>query len=149
MSSPTCSTCVLIHFRYVRDILDNTSKSVEQVDIQPNGEWKAHGHVEDEVKPEPQHDAFDLLDDDDLLISDVSYAGRSTNTPNTLAPTTGAHTPAPGASRESSSMAPRSGGTKRSHEVIDLTLSDDDEPPQPARKRQQYQHPGSRPPPFL
>lgn len=124
----------------MRDILDRTSKSVEQVDIQPDGEWKAHGPVEDEVKEEPQYDAFDL-DDDDLVISEVSYVG---NLSSTAAPTTGGPTPAPGASREGSSM-PKPGGTKRAHEVIDLTLSDDDdeELPQPPTKRQQIHRPGS------
>lgn len=138
--------------RYVRDILDNTSKAVEQVDIQPTGVWKAHGPMEDEVKSEPKYEAFDLLDDDDFEISSVSYVGRNANTPTTLAPTTAAPTPAAptpaaGVSREGSSM-PRPGGTKRTHEVIDLTLSDDedddDEPPQRPPKRQQLSHPGSR-----
>lgn len=122
---------------------------MEQVNIQPNGEWQAHGQVEDDVKAEPQLDALDLLDGDDFLVSDVSYVGRSTNTPNTLAPTTGAHTPAPGASSRESSSISRPGGTKRTHEVIDLTLSDDDEPDEPVRKRQQYHHPSSRLPGFL
>lgn len=122
---------------------------MEQVSIQPNGEWQAHGQVEDEVKAEPQLDALDLLDGDDFLVSDVSYVGRSTNTPNTLAPTTGAHTPAPGASSRESSSISRPGGTKRTHEVIDLTLSDDEEPDEPVRKRQQYHHPSSRLPSFL
>lgn len=122
---------------YVRDILDRTSQNVEQVDIEPNGQWKAHGTVEEEVEPEPQHEAL-AIDDDDLVISEISYVGnRGTNTPNTLAPTTNTPTPVTAASREGSSM-PRSGGNKRSHEVIDLTLSEDDEPPEPPRKRVQY-----------
>jgi E3 SUMO-protein ligase PIAS1 len=123
--------------RYVRDILDRTSQDVEQVDIEPNGQWKAHGSVEQEEEPEPQHEAL-AIDDDDLVISEVSYVGnRGTNTPNTLAPTTSTPTPVTAASREGSSM-PRSGGNKRGHEVIDLTLSEDEEPPEPPRKKAQY-----------
>lgn len=123
--------------RYVRDILDRTAQNVEQVDIEPNGQWKAHGSVEEEVEPEPQHEAL-AIDDDDLVISEISYVGnRGTNTPNTLAPTTSTPTPVTAASREGSSM-PRSGGNKRAYEVIDLTLSEDDEPPEPPRKKVQY-----------
>ncbi|KAI7787714.1 miz zinc finger protein [Diaporthe eres] len=128
---------------YVRDILDRTSRSVEQVDIEPNGQWKAHGSVEEELEPEPEHEAL-AIDDDDLVISEISYVGnRGTNTPNTLAPTTSTPTPVTAASREGSSM-PRSGGNKRSHaEVIDLTLSEDEEPPEPPRKKVQPYGAGS------
>lgn len=139
--------------RYVRDILDKTSKSVEQVDIKPDGNWKAHGPVEEEeLKPEPRYDAYNL-DDDDFSISEVSHAGgrststpggyRSTHTPANFPPSTFAPTPGTEASREGSSM-PRSGGNKRSHDVIDLTLSDDDDDdPQPPPKRQQFNRPGA------
>ncbi|ROV98995.1 hypothetical protein VSDG_03796 [Cytospora chrysosperma] len=132
---------------YVKDILDNTSRSVEKVDIEPNGQWKAHGEVEDDVKPEPQHEAYDL-DDDDLV--EVSLVGnRGTNTPNTLAPTPNTPTPGAATSREGSSM-PRSANNKRSHaEVIDLTLSDDDEPPQPPSKRLQYRTGSAYPPSYI
>lgn len=141
----------------MRDILDSTSKSVEQVDIKPDGEWKAHKPVEEEeVKPEPRYDAYDL-DDDDFVVSEVSPAGnrststpggyRSTHTPANLAPPTGAPTPGPEVSREGSSMS-RSGGNKRSHDVIDLTLSDDDDEPQPPPKRQQFNRPGAGYPSF-
>lgn len=142
----------LTRSRYVRDILDTTSEDVDQVDIQPDARWKVHGSADaQEVKPEPQYGgAFNLDDDDDEFeILDTSFpAGRSTATPvaygNTrtpinLAPSTGVPTPASGASREGSSLS-RSGGTaKRSHEVIDLTLSEDDEP---APKRQHFNTPG-------
>lgn len=132
---------------YVKDILDNTSRSVEKVDIEPDGQWKAHGEVEDDVKPEPQHEAYDL-DDDDLV--EVNLVGnRGTNTPNTLAPTPNTPTPGAATSREGSSM-PRSANNKRSHaEVIDLTLSDDDEPPQPPSKRLQYRTGSAYPPSYI
>lgn len=116
----------------------NTSKSVDQVDIQPNGEWKAHRPVEDEVDQEPQRDAYEV-DDDDLV--ELGFVGRSNSTAHGVVPALGAPTPSSGASREGSSM-PRSGGTKRSHaDVIDLTLSDDEETPQPPHKRLQYSRP--------
>lgn len=127
---------LLTRYRYVKDILDNTSRAVEKVDIEPDGQWKAHGEIEDVVRPESRQEAFEL-DDDDLV--EVNFNGnRGTNTPNTLAPTPNTPTPGTAASRESSSM-PRTGSNKRSHAVIDLTLSDDDEPPQPPSKRL-YRH---------
>ena len=122
----------------MKDILANTKPSVEQVDIEPSGEWKAHG-IEEEVKPEPRITPF-AVDDDDLVISEVSFLGgdRSTTTPNRSAPFFG--TPTTAASRESSAM-PKSGSKSNKRpiaEVIDLTLSDDDEPSEPAPKRQHY-----------
>lgn len=131
--------------RYVRDILDNTSKSMDQVDIQPNGEWKVHGAEEEAVQPEPQSEAFEIEDDGFAVISDISHVGnRSTNTPPTLDRSTAVPTPAPGASREGSSISrPSAGGSnKRPAEVIDLTLSDDEDDDRPAPKRQQFRHPG-------
>lgn len=109
------------------------------MDIEPNGQWKAHGPVEDEAELEPQQDAFEV-DDDDLV--EVGYVGRSNSTAHNVIHPMGVPTPSSGASREGSSM-PRPGGTKRSHaEVIDLTLSDDDdEVPQPPQKRPQYNRP--------
>lgn len=153
-------------FRYVRDILTRTNKSVEQVDIQPDGTWKAHEMAEPQpVKPNPQFEEVLSVDDDDdgddddeLESSDVSYAGGPSTTISARhgasrtsipvpTPTTFGHpTPSSGVSREGSSI-PRSGGTaKRAHEVIDLTLSDDeddDEPIQPPPKRQQLNRPGA------
>lgn len=124
----------------MRDILVNTSKSADQVDIEPNGQWKTHGPIED-VKPEPQYDALEL-DDDDIDISEFNMAAnRGPNTPNGLAPTPGVPTLATGASREGSLMS-RPGGTKRTHEVIDLTLSDDDDD-EPPNKRPHFHRPGS------
>lgn len=136
----------LIYLRYVKDILDNTSRNVEKVDIEPDGQWKAHGEVEDVVKSDSQQEAFDV-DDDDLV--EVDFVGnRETNTPNTLAPTPNTPTPGTAASREGSSM-PRTGQNKRPHaEVIDLTLSDDDEPPRSA-KRLQYRTGSAYPPSFV
>lgn len=112
---------------------------MDQVDIQPNGEWQAHGPVEDSAEPESQKDAFEVEDDD---LVEVGFVGRSNGSVYSAGPVMGVPTPSSGASREGSSM-PRPGGTKRSHaEVIDLTLSDDDEAPEPPQKRPQYSRPG-------
>lgn len=161
----------LICSRYVRDILDNTSKSADQVDIQPDGQWKVHGSTQaKEVKPEPQHDTFNLDDDepeasDTGLVGDGSTAittayGR-TQTPNGYSLLPSVPTPPSGSTREGSSMSrsgggaayggaavssgcPVSGGgTKRKHDVIDLTLDDDDDDEQPAPKRHEVNRPGA------
>lgn len=95
---------------------------------------------DESADPEPQKDAFEV-DDDDLV--EVGFVGRSNSTTAyNVTPAMGVPTPSSGASREGSSM-PRPGGTKRSHaEVIDLTLSDDDdEASQPPQKRQQFNRP--------
>ncbi|KAF3770445.1 hypothetical protein M406DRAFT_354454 [Cryphonectria parasitica EP155] len=122
---------------YVRDILNNTPTSVEQIDIEPSGRWKMHKPTEALANPEPQYDAFEL-DDDDLVVSEINQSrDYSTNSPNTVGPATGVLTPASGFSKEGSSSISRPGGTKRAHEVIDLTLSDEDdeESSQPPSKR--------------
>ncbi|KAK0375040.1 MIZ/SP-RING zinc finger, partial [Colletotrichum limetticola] len=136
---------------YVRDILANTSKSLDQVTIEPDGQWRVNtGQAENR----PTNGGSGLVDedddddDDDWGIVEVNpVRSRNFETPNrsvasTATPTTTVM------SRESSTM-PRGVATtsaKRLHSdrvTIDLTLSDDDEPAAPPPKRQQLQGPGS------
>lgn len=122
---------------YVKDILANTSKNVESIAIEEDGSWHVKSTEEEEDDNSETNDASYLLDDDDLIItSDFSFsANRSTATPTRAAPLLG--TPNTGASREGSSMPRAPGSAKRpAAQVIDLTLSDDDEPVQPPAKRQ-------------
>lgn len=148
----------------MREILANTSRSAEQVDIQPDGRWKVHGSAQArEVRPEPEHDTFNL-DDDEPEVSDTSLAGgRSTaasasygrtHTPNGYSFLPAAPTPTSGSTREGSSISRSGGGAvsgvavaggaaKRKHEVIDLTISDDEDDEQPAPKRQDFNRPGA------
>ncbi|KAJ9134469.1 Miz sp-ring zinc finger [Pleurostoma richardsiae] len=122
---------------YVKDILERTPKSVEQVTIEPNGEWKIQ-HDEEDQRPAPTtHNAsFVDDDDDDLIISETSFLGRGTSTPNRSLPFSTGTPTTTGASRESSTMAPRSSHKRPIAEVVDLTLSDDDEPSRPPPKKQ-------------
>jgi E3 SUMO-protein ligase PIAS1 len=124
--------------RYVRDILQNTSSSVEQVTIEPDGRW----HTQ-EAQRETDVDGPDLSfvhDEDGVIASaDVSIVGAwSTATPNRSTNSIG--TPLTAFSRESSSMPPRSATSSKrpAAEVIDLTLSDDEEEepiqPPPAKR---------------
>ncbi|KAK2024359.1 MIZ/SP-RING zinc finger protein [Colletotrichum zoysiae] len=134
---------------YVRDILANTSKSLDQVTIEPDGQWRVNS-AQDDGKPTNGGSGLvdDDDDDDDWGIVEVNpIRSRNFETPNrsvasTATPTTTVM------SRESSAM-PRGAATtsgKRLHServTIDLTLSDDDEEPAgPPPKRHQLQQPG-------
>ncbi|KAH9883230.1 hypothetical protein F4778DRAFT_757074 [Xylariomycetidae sp. FL2044] len=134
---------------YVKDILDNTSESLEQVTIEPDGQWRREGAETQSRKSRHSEVAAKIEDDDDLSILSDSrafsngpfnssgYEGYGINTPDQFRLSAG--TPNGGSSREPSSAA-RSGSNKRpAAEVIDLTLSsddDDDEPIGRAPKRQ-------------
>ena len=111
--------------RYVADILANTSGSVEQVTIEPDGKWFAPGS-QNGTRSEPKSASF--VDDDDLFVSEVWVKeARGVTTPlRSLAAT---ETPATVSSRESSTPMPRSGSSNKrpAPQVIDLTLSDDDD----------------------
>jgi len=108
------------------------------VTIEPDGRWHSgQGEVERVVSKEVKPEASYIDDDDDgLYISDVNFLDggvRSLATPTRSAQTIG--TPNTGVSREGSSMPRASSSNKRPiAEVIDLTLSDDDEPPRPAKR---------------
>ncbi|KAF2143038.1 uncharacterized protein K452DRAFT_326218 [Aplosporella prunicola CBS 121167] len=131
--------------QYVQDILQKTSSSVEKVTIEPDGKWTPGDRVESQTRNgTSDNGAGDDSDDDDLVeISDYRVANLKQEQSQT--PVSGAHTP-PGSSREqSAAAAPATNSrSKRKSEVIDLTLSDDDEPPRPA-KRQAYNTPNSLP----
>jgi len=123
---------MLTRYRYARQILAETSESIEQVTIEPNGEWAVPGAKKEAT---PNH-AASFVDDDDLVISEVTKtAGRST-TAGSMPSTASPHlaTPTSVASRDTSAV-PRSSNKRPAPEVIDLTLSDDeDEPPRPVKR---------------
>lgn len=117
--------------RYAQEILAQTDESVEQVSIEPNGNWTVPGGKVAASAATPSQEAS-LVDDDDIVVSEVSKVGggrASLSTPHLATPTSAA-------SRDTSS-APRS-SNKRPVEVIDLTLSDDDDVPARPVKRANY-----------
>lgn len=124
---------------YAKEILEQTAKSVEQVKIEPDGKWRMAGPEAEEVKDEEPDNSFNI-DDDEVVISDISYfGGRSTATPARSHQIPSTPNTNMGVSREGSSMprSAQSAGTKRpAPDVIDLTGSDDDEPSGPPPKRQ-------------
>ncbi|KAK7951750.1 uncharacterized protein PG986_007478 [Apiospora aurea] len=121
--------------QYVKDILDHTSESTEQVTIEPDGQWRAQASSEPEPK-RPRYssgaNASVIDDDDDDVVPLDSFSlpsARNTQTPNQSL----FGTPGPAQGNGSVSSASR----KRPAEVIDLTLSDDeDDEPVRAPKRQ-------------
>lgn len=126
---PICSKTV--HFnglavdQYVEEILAKV-KSADQVTISPTGEWS----TEKAVSPPRKRGTAVADDSDDDLVEIPDYRVTSIKSEAVQTPTYLSTPPMP--SREPST-APRS-GTKRTSEVVDLTLSDDDEPPRPAKK---------------
>ncbi|KAL1608383.1 E3 SUMO-protein ligase pli1 [Paraconiothyrium brasiliense] len=148
----TCPICnKIISFQslavdeYVQDILSNVSRSTDQVTVEPDGQWRsekeppatnrksngsAYGYNYDEEDDSEE----ELVEIPDYRLSAIK--SEAAPTPQSLQ---SIRTP-PAPSREASS-APRT-GSKRSSEVIDLTLSDDDEP---RPKKVAYSTPNSAP----
>ena len=118
--------------QYVNDILNLTPKSVEAVTVEPNGTWHIQSQADNAggrtSNPTPSDDEGDDDDDDDIVeignAPGFRPAKLETLTPHNV------RTP-PLSSREESTapsaMRPSTNGNKRSRDVIDLTLSDDEE----------------------
>jgi E3 SUMO-protein ligase PIAS1 len=155
-SCPVCSKHIRFDAiavdQYVQEILEQTPTSIDQVTIEPDGRWSyskganSNGSAS-KVKREnsAQYDDEDDESDDLVEIYDPRFKtikSEAPATPFSFARTT------PAFSREASTShaAPTAAraGQKRKSEVIDLTLSDDEEPPRPA-KRQAYSTPNSLP----
>lgn len=122
---------------YVEDIL-HKARSVDQVTIEPSGEWSL------EQDTSPKRNGYGPHDDDsdEDLVEIPDYRIRAIKSEAAPTPTSLNTPPVP--SRETS-IVPRS-GNKRTSEVVDLTWSDDDEPVRPAKKVA-YSTPNSLPDP--
>jgi E3 SUMO-protein ligase PIAS1 len=126
-------------FRYVRDILKKTPKSVDQVTVQPDGKWDLHTKKENQAISKQNGVASDS-DDSDIV--EITKSGDSVRMSTHRA----SQTPVVGQLSRSSSIvarasSPMSGSTggKRPAAVIDLTSSgdEDEEPLARPPKRQQ------------
>ena len=140
----TCPVCnrsagwdnlVLDH--YVQSILDSTSKDTEQVTVEPDGKWSRQGppqtsNANRNSNPTPSDDG-DEEDDDLVEISDTRMQPAQFNPFKALTPNS-VRTPPINSSREDSSSAPRTSSKRPREEVIDLTLSDDDDPGPPVKR---------------
>lgn len=122
--------------QYVQEILDRAPKGTDQVTIEPDGRW-----FTEKDKPAAQPNGCHGGDSDEDLVEITDFRLSALKTEATNTPQSLARTPP---SRELSS-APRT-GQKRTSDVIDLTLSDDDEPARPTKKVA-YSTPNSLPDP--
>lgn len=111
---------------YVEEILNN-ARNADQVTIEPSGEWSTE---KDTPQKRNGYSAHDEDESDDEIQEISGFRVRSIKNESAPTPTSLSTPPLP--SRDSST-APRS-GNKRTSEVVDLTLSDDDEPPRPTKK---------------
>lgn len=144
---PVCNRAIshagLAVDQYVQDILSQTTSSTEQVTIEPDGAWKAvvQGDEAPAGRGKAQsRAAYDNDDSDDDIIeiqdnfTDKVKSELKSATPSL--PQLAQQTP-PLSSREASistSANARPTNKRPSAAVIDLTLSDDDEPPRPAKR---------------
>ncbi|KAK3071772.1 E3 SUMO-protein ligase pli1 [Teratosphaeriaceae sp. CCFEE 6253] len=154
---PVCNKTVsfqsLCVDKYFEDILSRTPKSIEKVDVEPDGEWRmiqeGTEQQADGTTNKPRASYDDDFDDDLVEVPDpsnkpvnsVKYDSQPLLSPFG-APPFSINTP-PLSSREPSvaqsvaSGAYRAGSVRPSGAIIDLTLSDeDDEPPRPAKRQQ-------------
>jgi len=166
-SCPICQKTVsfesLCVDKYFEEILNTTSKSIEQVTIEPDGQWSVDQEDEDkgksnQAKGEARAAWDDDFDDDVVEVLDSPKA--STNgvkhefaAASPMGPPgfSSFNTP-PLSSREASvarsnasAQRPGGGGSKRTaNAVIDLTLDDEDEeqPPRPAKRQTTGNPPG-------
>ncbi|KAF1939320.1 E3 SUMO-protein ligase PIAS1 [Clathrospora elynae] len=111
--------------QYVEEIL-NKARNTDQVTIQPGGEWSTEKDTSPTQNGYGAHDEFS----DDDLVEIPDYRLRAIKSEAALTPNSLSTPPLP--SRETST-APRT-SNKRTSAVVDLTLSDDDEPVRPAKK---------------
>lgn len=124
--------------QYVQDILQKTNSSAEQVTIEPDGQWRAVAQGEDPSSGRGKGQvraSYDNDSDDDIIEIQDSSTGNVKKEGAADTPGVAQQTP-PLSSREASMVAAATArpGEKRKSAVIDLTLSDDDEPPrQPKR----------------
>lgn len=113
----------------MKDILKNTSKSVDQVTIQPDGKWELHGKTEPVRRP----NGFASDEDDDLIEITESGSSVKASTPRPYS------TPLSGLGQsQTQTPAPVSTNKRPIAAVIDLTSSgdEDDQPLVRAPKRQ-------------
>ncbi|KAK0703233.1 PINIT domain-containing protein [Lasiosphaeria miniovina] len=120
---------------YIREILAKTPKTVEQVTIELDGKWSVPSAKNETASAANE---ASILDSDDLTVLEISGVSNrtSTATPNRGAAPASAHT-----TGVSSTPSMSKSRTKRpAPGMIDLTQSDDDEPPALPEKRPNYGH---------
>jgi E3 SUMO-protein ligase PIAS1 len=141
--------------KYFEEILNTTSKSIEQVTIEPDGQWSVASDDEEkgksnQAKGEARAAWDDDFDDDVVEVLDSPKAPTigikpefAINSPMGPPGFSSFNTPPlssrePSVARSNASAQRPGGGSKRTASaVIDLTLDDEDEeqPPRPAKRQ--------------
>ncbi|OTB20550.1 hypothetical protein K445DRAFT_51314 [Daldinia sp. EC12] len=137
-SCPICSKAApfdtLAIDEYVQEVLENTPESCEQVTIEPDGQWRIKSEDPEPTRSRPPN-GTKIEDDDDLsILSDThAFGNGATGTPSRSLLSGGT----PNGSLRETPNTQRSGSSKRPAEVIDLTLSSDeeDEPIRPPKRQ--------------
>ena len=103
----------------MQDILDSTPKDVDSVTVDPDGKWSMT------VQRSPSADFGPNSDDEDIIeIQPLNQSMRVNPS---------SQTPSSSGMGEGTAI-PRSSSKRPITQIIDLTLSDDDEPPRPAKR---------------
>ncbi|KAM0719224.1 hypothetical protein Q7P37_005129 [Cladosporium fusiforme] len=140
--------------KYFEEILNTTSKSIEQVTIEPNGAWSVEQEDEDkgksnQAKGEARAAWDDDFDDDVVEVLDSPKAHTNgvkheMTTASPMGPPGFSFNTPPVSSREASvarsnasTQRPMGSNKRSASAVIDLTLDDDEEeqPPRPAKRQ--------------
>lgn len=132
----------LMPCRYVQDILDKTPKDVESVRVDPDGNWSIESRRAESIDSDSEDEKPPAI-----KLEQPKFVTKGPYTPDqrrssqlTLPTPPQPSTPINGTTNGASA------GQKRTHELIDLTLSDDDEPPPPPRPQKRVND-NSFPPP--
>ena len=141
---PTCNKSVtfgsLVVDQYVQNILDSTPRSIEQVTVEPNGVWRSGlrqsppESANTPVKAEP-------TDEDLIEISDFPMNGfnpKQFQTPTFTSNSISNWPQGPSSTISSAGHSSSTPGKRPADNVIDLTLSSDEDDEMPVRpiKRQ-------------
>jgi E3 SUMO-protein ligase PIAS1 len=115
----------------VQNILSNTSRSVEQVTIEPDGKWSQHSKAASPNNNNSNNHNTSFGSDDEELIEIQDSRVTALKMASTPVPSVGSARTPPMSSREASASATSthaSTSSKRpASQIIDLTLSDDDD----------------------
>ncbi|OTB06915.1 hypothetical protein M426DRAFT_20659 [Hypoxylon sp. CI-4A] len=128
---------------YVLEVLENTPESLQQVTIEPNGVWRTKTEDPEHMRSQNGADTKSEDDDDLSILSDSHGFGNGTpggplgGRINMSTPNRSLLSATPNGAARETPNPPRSGGNKRTAEVIDLTLSsdEDDEPIRPPKRQ--------------
>jgi E3 SUMO-protein ligase PIAS1 len=123
------------YFRYFEDILESTPRTVESVTIDADGQWSVAVEASNSPMPESSDDEGggnvkrEIVDlEDGLPERSFPLSLTTPVTPNI---------------REESVPAGRLSTKRPVSQIIDLTLSDDDEPPRPTKRNTALPTPSS------